>query len=432
MNEKIRILIVDDEANMRKILSLALKKHGYEVQTAESGSRALEQMKGFVPQMIISDIKMDNMTGIEFIRKLRTNFSSVPVCFMTAYGSIANAVEAMKLGAVDYIGKPFEIATLIEIVEASIEPAATHDNKKIIGCSTHIKQVMKKAEKIAKTDATVMIKGETGVGKDLFARYIHQSSPRSKKPFIKVDCTSIPSELFESELFGHKKGSFTGAIEDRVGKFESAHQGTIFLDEIGTLNLDMQKKFLSIIQDRVLVRIGETTERRVDIRVITATNEDLEKLVRDGKFRKDLYFRLNNIALQVLPLRSRPEDIMELADQFLLDLDRIYGSKKQLSGPAAVLLKDYDYPGNIRELKNIIEQAYILSDGTTINDKDLVFSDLSADMSTEEGQMNLKEVEIQLMKKALKIAGNNYSKAAKILGINRNQLIYKLEKYGLK
>ncbi|MCK5598635.1 sigma-54-dependent Fis family transcriptional regulator [bacterium] len=432
MNEKIRILIVDDEANMRKILSLALKKHGYEVQTAESGSRALEQMKGFVPQMIISDIKMDNMTGIEFIRKLRTNFSSVPVCFMTAYGSISNAVEAMKLGAVDYIGKPFEIATLVEIIEASIEPVATDDNKKIIGCSTHIKQVMKKAEKIAKTDATVMIKGETGVGKDLFARYIHQSSPRSKKPFIKVDCTSIPSELFESELFGHKKGSFTGAIEDRVGKFESAHQGTIFLDEIGTLNLDMQKKFLSIIQDRVLVRIGETTERRVDIRVITATNEDLEKLVRDGKFRKDLYFRLNNIALQVLPLRSRPEDIMELADQFLLDLDRIYGSKKQLSGPAAVLLKDYDYPGNIRELKNIIEQAYILSDGTTINDKDLVFSDLSADMSTEEGQMNLKEVEIQLMKKALKIAGNNYSKAAKILGINRNQLIYKLEKYGLK
>ena len=432
MNEKIRILIVDDEANMRKILSLALKKHGYEVQTAESGSRALEQMKGFVPQMIISDIKMDNMTGIEFIRKLRTNFSSVPVCFMTAYGSISNAVEAMKLGAVDYIGKPFEIATLVEIIEASIEPVATDDNKKIIGCSTHIKQVMKKAEKIAKTDATVMIKGETGVGKDLFARYIHQSSPRSKKPFIKVDCTSIPSELFESELFGHKKGSFTGAIEDRVGKFESAHQGTIFLDEIGTLNLDMQKKFLSIIQDRVLVRIGETTERRVDIRVITATNEDLEKLVRDGKFRKDLYFRLNNIALQVLPLRSRPEDIMELADQFLLDLARTYGSKKKLSDTAAALLKDYDYPGNIRELKNIIEQAYILSDGTTINDKDLVFSDLSADMSTEEGQMNLKEVEIQLMKKALKIAGNNYSKAAKILGINRNQLIYKLEKYGLK
>ncbi|MCK4643603.1 sigma-54-dependent Fis family transcriptional regulator [bacterium] len=432
MNEKIRILIVDDEANMRKILSLALKKHGYEVQTAESGSRALELMKGFVPQMIISDIKMDNMTGIEFIRKLRTNFSSVPVCFMTAYGSISNAVEAMKLGAVDYIGKPFEIATLVEIIEASIEPAVTHDNKKIIGCSKHIKQAMKKAEKIAKTDATVMIKGETGVGKDLFARYIHQSSPRSKKPFIKVDCTSIPSELFESELFGHKKGSFTGAIEDRIGKFESAHQGTIFLDEIGTLNFNMQKKFLSIIQDRVLVRIGETTERRVDIRVITATNEDLEKLVREGKFRKDLYFRLNNIVLQVLPLRTRPEDIMELADQFLLDLDRIYGSKKQLSGPAAALLKDYDYPGNIRELKNIIEQAYILSDGTTINDKDLVFSDLSADMSTEEGQMNLKEVEIQLMKKALKIAGNNYSKAAKILGINRNQLIYKLEKYGLK
>ncbi len=432
MNEKIRILIVDDEANMRKILSLALKKHGYEVQTAESGGRALELMKGFDPQMIISDIKMDNMTGIEFIRKLRTNFSSVPVCFMTAYGSIANAVEAMKLGAVDYIGKPFEIATLIEIIEASIEPAATDDNKKIIGCSKHIKQAMKKAEKIAKTDATVMIKGETGVGKDLFARYIHQSSPRSKKPFIKVDCTSIPSELFESELFGHKKGSFTGAIEDRIGKFESAHQGTIFLDEIGTLNFNMQKKFLSIIQDRVLVRIGETTERRVDIRVITATNEDLEKLVREGKFRKDLYFRLNNIVLQVLPLRTRPEDIMELADQFLLDLDRIYGSKKQLSGPAAALLKDYDYPGNIRELKNIIEQAYILSDGTTINDKDLVFSDLSADMSTEEGQMNLKEVEIQLMKKALKIAGNNYSKAAKILGINRNQLIYKLEKYGLK
>ncbi|MCK5399817.1 sigma-54-dependent Fis family transcriptional regulator, partial [bacterium] len=350
----------------------------------------------------------------------------------TAYGSISNAVEAMKLGAVDYIGKPFEIATLVEIIEASIEPVATDDNKKIIGCSTHIKQVMKKAEKIAKTDATVMIKGETGVGKDLFARYIHQSSPRSKKPFIKVDCTSIPSELFESELFGHKKGSFTGAIEDRVGKFESAHQGTIFLDEIGTLNFDMQKKFLSIIQDRVLVRIGETTERRVDIRVITATNEDLEKLVREGKFRKDLYFRLNNIALQVLPLRSRPEDIMELADQFLLDLARTYGSKKKLSDTAAALLKDYDYPGNIRELKNIIEQAYILSDGTTINDKDLVFSDLSADMSTEEGQMNLKEVEIQLMKKALKIAGNNYSKAAKILGINRNQLIYKLEKYGLK
>ena len=194
----------------------------------------------------------------------------------------------------------------------------------------------------------------------------------------------------------------------------------------------MQKKFLSIIQDRVLVRIGETTERKVDIRVITATNEDLEKLVREGKFRKDLYFRLNNIVLQVLPLRSRPEDIKELTEQFLLDLSRTYGTQKQLSDSAAVLLDKYDYPGNIRELKNIIEQAYILSDSTTIEDKDLVFSDLSADISSEEGLMNLKEVEIQLMKKALAIAGNNYSKAAKILGINRNQLIYKLEKYGLK
>ncbi|MCD6579399.1 sigma-54-dependent Fis family transcriptional regulator [bacterium] len=426
-----KILIVDDEANMRKILSMTLNKKGYEVRIADSGKTGLELLRDFSPNIIISDMKMDEMNGLEFLKKVRINYGNIPFCFITAYGTVNSAVEAMKLGAVDYIQKPFEMSILLDIID-SYENKENKDSAiEVIGDSKATNELKKMAIKIAKTDVNTLLLGETGVGKDLFAKFIHENSKRKNKPFIKVDCTAIPKELFESELFGHKKGSFTGAIENRIGKFEAANNGTIFLDEIGTLTLEMQKKFLRVLQERVLVRVGEVEERSIDVRVIAATNVDLEKMVNDGSFRKDLYFRLKNTSLYISPLKNRKEDIDPLIEYFLGIFGARYGAKKTLSNEAKKILTDYELPGNVRELENILEQGYILSDEKSIEKKDIILSNLSNN-SEDNVNMNLIDTEKKLILRALEMANNNVSQAARILGINRSKLVYKLEKYGIK
>ncbi len=423
-----KIMIVDDEENMRKILSMALSKEGHEVKAFASAQEGLNALADFRADLIVSDIKMDKMNGFDFIKNVRVNFGNIPVCFMTAYGTIPDAVEAMKLGAVDYLLKPFEIKALREIIEGC--DTSSPGEGVPVGSSKTMRTILETAKKVAQTEATVLLKGETGAGKDLIARFIHDNSKRRSAPFVKVDCTSIPSDLFESELFGHKKGSFTGAISDRTGKFEAADKGTIFLDEIGTLREEMQKKFLRIIEEKVLVRIGESQERHVDIRIISATNEDLEELVKKGAFRKDLFFRLKNVEIFIPPLRERKEDLEELIRSRTAFLNAKYGMKKTIGGEAMQKLQGYSFPGNIRELHNIIEQAYILSDDDNIKAEAVIFSDIVSE-DAGDTEMRLLEIEKKYIKKAIAMSGGNLSKAAKILGLNRNQLTYKIEKYSL-
>jgi len=454
---KRHILIADDEPLTRKSLLEILKFEGYKVSLASDGEEALRQIKENPPDVVIADLKMPKLDGIALLRKIKEYDSNIAVVLVTAYGTIETAVEAMKEGAFDYITKPIIDSEIKIVIQRILEQKKLlEENKvlkerlkkegrkqfyKMIGQNPKMQKIYDLVETVAPTNATVLIVGESGTGKRLIAHALHFYNPyRKDKPFVEVSCGALPENLLESELFGHIKGSFTGAIRDRQGRFEIASGGTIFLDEIDAFSPKLQVKLLRVLQEGEFERVGDTKTIKVDVRVIAATNQDLKKLIKEGLFREDLYYRLNVIPINVPPLRERKDDIPLLVEHFLKKSSQKLKGKivRDVSPQVMELFFAYDWPGNIRELENVIERAVILCKGERIEVEDLpeFFMELRGkDRDDEKRNFSLKEVvkdsEKEIIEKVLKECGGNRKKAAQILGINRTTLYNKLKAYGI-
>jgi two-component system NtrC family response regulator len=444
-----KILIIDDEEHMCWALKRAMEQEGYQAVTATSGSKGINLLKEKGPSLILLDLKMPEMDGLEVLGIIREIHPRVPVIMITAHGTIETAIEAMKLGAVDYITKPFDLDELKMVVKQALKYSKlvsevsfwrSELNKKygtVIGESQAMKEIMMLIERVATSNATVMITGDSGTGKEVTARAIHLASERRDQPFVPVNCAALPEQLLESELFGHEKGAFTGAVALRTGRFEMADNGTIFLDEIAEMPLAMQAKLLRVIQERSFERVGGTETLKVDLRIIAATNKDIKKAVECGEFREDLYYRLNVIHIQLPPLKDRKEDILLLANNFLLKYMK-GTNPKEISPEAMELLLNYDWPGNIRELQNVIERAVIICQGDMVLPEHLPkelqkndYSDVDNIIKFPDAGISLEEVEKELILKALEKSNGNQTKAAQLLGITRSALIYRSQKYNI-
>lgn len=441
------ILVVDDEKNILRIVSATLKSQGYGVETAQSSEEAMERFAAGSHHLVVTDLKLPGKTGVELLQYVKSRNSEIPVIVITAFGSIENAVDAMKKGAFNYLTKPVNGDELITVVKEALEKyelkrenAALKSELRqkftyssIIGKSPAMHEVFETIRMVAKTQSSILIMGESGTGKELVARAVHYDSERSGKPFVTIDCAAIPAELMESELFGHEKGSFTGAHERRIGLLEQADAGTVFLDEIGELDLNLQKKLLRFLQEREILRVGGTSRIKLNVRIVAATNKDLEQEVCEKQFREDLYYRLNVVTIRIPPLRERKDDIPLLAQHFLEKLNHIEG--KAVTGFEDAVMDafvKYAWPGNVRELENVVERAYILCSSITIDRKNLPARLLPAgpDEPGHDG-MNLLETEKRLIMKALNQTSWNQSKAAEILGITRKQLRTKMKNMAL-
>jgi two-component system, NtrC family, response regulator HydG len=440
--DKGHILVVDDEPSMRTTLSILLKREGYRVSLAESGAEALPMLAPGEYDMIFTDLKMEGMDGIELLRHIKAVDPQAEVLIFTAYGTIASAVEAMKLGAYDYIGKPFDEEELLLKVARALERKALvrevqalrqelQGQGRIVAASKEMREVLAKIDQVAPTGATVLIEGESGTGKELVARAIHQRSPRSTAPFIPINCSSFPETLLESELFGYEKGAFTGADKGRKGLFEAAHTGTLFLDEIADMPLPLQGQLLRALQEGEVRRLGSTRPIRVDVRIVTATNKKADTLVARGTLRDDLFYRLNVVRISIPPLRERPDDIIPLAQHFL----EVYKkrAKKEIVGfapDAAKAMLAHPWPGNVRELENAVERGVILCRSSSIIAQDLSLGIPLPDAATDQG-ITLKELERRHTLAALERHGGNQAETARELGIGRNTLWRRLKEYGL-
>ena len=449
-----RILLADDDAALRRVLQFKLQKQGYVVTTAADGTGALDALTRDRFDLLISDMRMPNMTGIELLEQVRTVQPDLEVILITAHAEVAQAVQAVKLGAFDYLTKPFDDDRLFVAIDKALKFRKLSDEnrllrgrlsgqaalERIVGVSRPFKEMMALVEKIAPTDATVLITGESGTGKEVVARSIHYKSHRADKDFVVVNCAAIPRELIESELFGHVKGAFTGAVRDKRGKFELADTGTLFLDEIGELGTDLQAKLLRAIQQRTIEPVGSERTVEVDVRLLAATNVNLRDRVASGSFREDLYYRLNVIPLRVPSLAERRDDIPILVKEFL----RAFGKSETLSVSPDLMrcLMDHPWPGNIRELENLIERMVILRQSDTLSDDDLPeefgrrathHSDSASARSivTSNGDLTFHAAEKKLILDALGRTGWNRSQAAQQLGIPRHVLIYRMKKYNL-
>jgi len=444
------ILIADDEKNMIWALKRALKDEDYKISSASDGLEAVNMIKSQDFHLVLLDLRMPKMDGLEALKEIRRIKADLPVIMITAHGTIESAIEAMKMGAIDYISKPFDIEELkIQIrkainigdmskqIEFLTEELRNATGKTIIGDSPKMKKILEMVDRVSKSNATVLITGESGTGKELIANALHYNSERCNKPYIKVNCGALPETLLESELFGHEKGAFTGAIERKIGRFERADGGTIFLDEIGEISLSMQVKLLRVLQEKEIERVGGTQTIKIDVRVIAATNQDLLQRVNEGSFREDLYYRLNVIPIELPPLRERKEDIPSLIEYFLDKYCKEIGRKRmEISKDALEYLVNYKWKGNIRELENIIERLVILNQKGIIEREDLPKDILNPEQDNlsftlpSEG-INLEEVEQSLIRQALELTNYNQSKAAKLLGITRHTLIYRMDKYSI-
>jgi DNA-binding NtrC family response regulator len=450
------ILIVDDEPLVRRSLSELLTLSGYTVSTAGNGHEALNLLKDYTTDIVISDIKMPEMDGIELLKQLKSNYPETQVILMTGYGSIENAVEAIKEGAYDYITKPIVDTEIKIVIERLVKQRELQEENiklkeqlsesqrerfhNIVGKTQSMQKIYTLIEAISNTRATVLIYGESGTGKRLIAHAIHKYNEHERgKPFVEVSCGALTETLLESELFGHAKGSFTGAIKDRMGRFELAHGGTIFLDEIDAFPPALQVKLLRVLQEGEFERVGDTNTITVDVRVIAATNQNLQELIEQNKFRKDLYYRLNIILIEIPPLRERKEDIPLLIEGFIKKHTKHISKKIEgIASDALAILMDYHWPGNIRELENIIERAIILSKGSTITLQDL--PDFLSNLNKKSqilinNNLKLKDAlqspEKELIVKALDSVNWNRNKAALVLGINRTTLFKKMQRFGL-
>lgn len=436
-----KILVIDDEQNIRKMLSRVLSPEGFIVKEANNGLEALKRLQEENYSLVLLDLKMPGLNGIETLKEIRENDLNLPVIMMSAYGSIPEAVEAMKLGALDYLIKPFDIEELKIIIKRAIkqyeleveniyyreEEEKRFNFDEIIGKSNSINKVLEMVKSVASTPATVLITGESGTGKELIARAIHKNSLRKNSPFVVVNCVAFSPNLLESELFGHEKGSFTGAIAKRIGRFEMANGGTIFLDEIGEMDLTIQTKLLRVLQEREFERVGSSRTIKVDVRILSATNKDLKKEIEERKFREDLFYRLNVFNVDVPPLRERKEDIPLIVEHLTGKYNKILNKKvKKVSAKAMELLLDYNYPGNIRELENIIERSMIMAKDEIIDEK--YFNFISKEEYIEK-KGTLKETEKELIIKYLIQNKGNRTKTAEILGISRRSLQNKIKEY---
>lgn len=442
------ILLVDDEANILKVLSAILKKNGYDVHTARTAEEAMDRIGKLALNAVITDFKLPGMNGTELLQRVQDIGLQVPVIMLTAHGTIERAVDAMKRGAFNYLAKPVNADELLTVTREAVEKhqlllenrslrsmlKERSSFKSIIGKSILMQDIFQLIETVSKSVSNVLITGESGTGKELVARAIHYESARAGGPFIPIDCASLPEELLESELFGHEKGSFTGAFDQKMGQIELADRGSLFLDEIGELPLTTQKKFLRFLQEREILRVGGKNRIKVDVRIIAATNRDLEAEIRTGNFREDLFYRINVVTITIPPLRERKEDIPLLAGHFLQKFDRI--NRKTISSlhPDVMrLFMDYDWPGNIRELANVIERAVVLCPGDAISVKYLPKSLRETETGSPPGEtkFNLLETEKKLLLRVLEKTSWNQSKSAEILGISRKQLRTKMKHHGL-
>jgi len=441
------ILIIEDEKLMRVTIEDSLTASGYNVTACENGADGLAAFKVGPCDVVVTDIRLPDANGLDILKNVSAS-SDVPVIVMTAFGTIKDAVEAMKLGAFDYITKPFSLDEFRMLIERALEMKRLREDNirlrkdinryfcfpNIIGESTAMKKVFSLIEKVAATDSTVLILGESGTGKELIATTIHYQSSRKDKPLIKINCAALPETLIESELFGHEKGAFTGAIRRKPGRFELANNGTIFLDEIGDMPLSTQTRLLRVIQEKTFERVGGTETLNVDVRVITATNRNLEEEVKAGRFREDLYYRLNVIPVVIPPLRERREDIPALVDFALSKCRNRMAKAVRFSKEAMTALLQYDYPGNVRELENIIERGATLAVSDVIEKDDL--PSVIFKKPENNGSVSLAEVaagaEKEHIIRTLAIAQGNKTKAAELLGISRKNLWEKMNAYGLK
>jgi two-component system response regulator AtoC len=444
-----RVLVVEDEEKLRRVVQLQLHSAGFDVDQAGSAEEALRFADR--ADLVITDLKLPGIDGLQLIATLRRQNSHTPVIVITAFGSVETAVEAMKAGAADFVTKPFSLDHLLTVVNKALEVRALRDEnnklreelglryqiENVIGRSTAMQEIFATIMRVAPTRATVLLAGESGVGKDLIARAIHFHSPRRDKPFVKINCTALPENLMESELFGYEKGAFTGAVASKPGKFEQADTGTVMLDEIGDVPPAIQVKLLRILQERELERLGSNKTRQIDVRVIAATNADLRVALENGTFREDLYYRLNVLPLNIPPLRERKVDIPYLAEHFVRKIAKDLGRSCAIGEDALDKLAEYDWPGNVRELENAIERSMVLCSGAVLHAGDIRLDTNRARPASAASQflpegMNLDQYEQSIIREALRRAAGNKSQAARLLGITRNALRYRLSQMGIE
>ena len=449
MRQEGTVLVVENEANMRRVLTALLRRNGYRTLEAGDGEAALEQLEGERVDAVLSDLKMPRMNGLELVEHMRKRFRPIPVILLTAHGTIGSAVEALKQGAFDYLTKPFDPEEIRQVVSKAVRTRALQESETIAdseedpeqllrGESPALRSVKRMLLRVAPTPATVLISGESGTGKELVARSLHLRSPRRSLPFVKINCAAIPEGLLESELFGYEKGAFTGAAARKPGRFELADGGTLFLDEIGEMPLSAQPKLLRAIQEGCFYRVGGTRTITVDVRLVIATNRDLKREVREGRFREDLFYRLNVVPIQLPPLRERREDIPVLARYFVERFaQRLKRTAKEIEPEVLDALAAHSWPGNIRELENVIERMVLLSDQPTLSRRDL-----PPELLVEPGRSPLSErlpplrerirsetrrIEREVILEALEITNGNVTKAARRLGISRRGLQLKMK-----
>jgi DNA-binding NtrC family response regulator len=447
------ILVVDDDASQRRLIEFWLKEEGYSVATESNGDAGLRAFEDKSPALVVADIRMPGLNGLDLLGRIKAISSDAPVILITAFGTVSDAVGAMKLGAADYVLKPLNPEELKLNVRRALEHQQLLDENRylrdfadtafrfenLVGASKKMRNVFDIALQVAGRDSTVILTGESGTGKELLAKAIHQNSMRASKPFVTVNCGAIPENLIESELFGYRKGAFTGALVDHIGKFEAANEGTVFLDEIGELPPALQVRLLRVIQEREIDKIGQPHPIKINVRIIAATNRKLQNLIEDGQFREDLFYRLSVVTIDLPPLRERRDDIPLLIQHFLKKhCDRYQMPMPNLSDEAVDLLTQYNWPGNVRELENVIENVIVLSRSNQISAEDLPvqvrqtssrISSISLKLPDE--GIDLEQVEKEILVQALERHHWNQTRAAGFLNISRKTLIYRMEKFGL-
>ncbi len=454
MSESRTVLVIDDDETLRKVVEYNLHEDGYHVISAGDGRTGLQRFQESTVDLVLTDVRMPEMDGMEVLTRIKAMQPDLPVIVLTAHGTIDAAVEAMRVGAFDYLTKPFSHDQLRASVNKALEFEALRSENRhlrqivserfsfasMIAGSRSMRAVTDTASRVASSDTTVLLEGESGTGKELLAKAIHVNSPRSRGPFVTVNCAAIPENLLESELFGHRRGAFTGAVADKQGKFESANRGTIFLDEVGELPLLLQVKILRVLQEREVDKVGETRPIKVDVRVIAATNRNLEKMTADETFREDLYYRLAVVSIRVPPLRERSDDIPLLVDHFLSKhAERLGRPRPAVDKAVYTAFNLYSWPGNIRELENVVERALVLDREGTIDLDDLPerlraseqrIGNLKIELPDE--GISLEDVERELLLAALQKNNWNQTRAAAFLNISRSTLLYRMQKFGLE
>ncbi len=450
MSQEPTILLVDDDDAFRMVMSGELERLGFRVFTAESGGGALRQVEENRPDVILLDLRLPDMSGLDVLKRVLKKNPESEVILLTGHGSIDTAIESIRAGAFDYISKPCPLDEMEIRIQRALERRSLRRRTSVlergltprdpgdwlVGESANFRDLVALADRVAASDSTVLITGETGSGKEMVAKLIHSRSPRREKPFVVVECAALQEDLLQSELFGHDRGAFTGADKEKAGLFEVANGGTIFLDEIGEVSPATQVKLLRVLDASTFRHVGGTAEIRVDVRILAATNRDLQVMVRQGLFREDLFYRLSTIILRLPPLREREGDVEVLADHFLSILNTRHGLNRQLSGRALSLLRAHDWPGNVRELLHAMERAVVVSEGERIEPEDLpraigTITDLSSSPKGQDSLPSLEEVEREHIERVLTSVGGHRSRAAQILGISERNLYRKLKAFGI-